>query len=78
MRGIIRIPNNELTEILAACDLSYLILTPAEDKRVETLVRILEPFEEITDILQGERYCTISMEAPAVMELDVHLDNCAF
>ena len=74
MRGFLRISREDMSLILDQCKLQHLKLTNYEYKKAEALVKVLEPFEEINAKLQGENFCTISMVAPSVFELEAHLE----
>ena len=76
MRGFLRISREDMSLILDQCKLQHLKLTNYEYKKAEALVKVLEPFEEINAKLQGENFCTISMVAPSVFELEAHLELC--
>ena len=42
---------------------------------LQELVEVLEPFEEATDILQGEKYNSISLVIPSFLGLKDHLSR---
>ena len=69
IRTLLRIPLEELNQILAECQLQSLRMTSVQYSLLKDLVAILDPYEEITDILQGEKYYTISMVIPSIEEL---------
>ena len=69
IRTLLRIPLEELNQMLAECQLHSLRMMSAQYSLLKDLVEILDPYEEITDILQGEKYCTISMVIPSIEEL---------
>jgi Asp-tRNA(Asn)/Glu-tRNA(Gln) amidotransferase C subunit len=74
IRGFLRIGQDDMSLILDKCKLQHLKLTKNEYKKASALKDILEPFEVLNEKLQGEYFCTISMVAPAVFELEAHLD----
>ena len=52
MRGFLHISREDMSFILDQCKLQHLKLTNYEYKKVEALVKILEPFEEINEKLK--------------------------
>ena len=46
----------------------HLHLTSYEKAVLRELVEVLEPFEEATDILQGDTYSSISLVIPSLMQ----------
>ncbi len=76
IRCFLRISQDEMWSILDKCKLEHLKLSKPEYKKAAALKDILEPFEALNEKLQGEYFCTISMVAPAVFELEAHLDFC--
>lgn len=47
--------------------MQHLVISAVNYQKLNILVEVLEPFEDLTDKLQGEDYVTISMVAPGVM-----------
>jgi hypothetical protein len=76
IRCFLRISQDEMSSILDKCKLEHLKLTKNEYKKAAALRDILEPLEVLNEKLQGEYFCTISMVAPAIFELEAHLDFC--
>lgn len=52
-----------------------LLLTGHEKAILKEMVELLEPFEEATDILQGDRFVTISFAIPRYVGLLKHLSS---
>ena len=52
-----------------------LYLTSYEKAVLRELVEVLEPFEEATDILQGDTYNSISLVIPSLLGLKKHLKD---
>lgn len=73
IRDILKIKNEDLTRILTEINCSSLILNKNEYKILNELCELLEPFEYITNLAEGEKYVTISMVIPSVFELINHL-----
>lgn len=73
IRDILMIKSEDLSTILTEINMKELILTAAEYKILNELVEVLEPFEYITDLAEGEKYVTISMVIPSIFELTDHL-----
>jgi hypothetical protein len=44
-------------------------------QKLKMIVEVLEPFESITDKLQGENYATVGLVAPSVFSLIRHLEE---
>ncbi|KAL4646243.1 zinc finger BED domain-containing protein 4-like isoform X1 [Arapaima gigas] len=54
-----------------------LILSSFEKAVLRELVEVLEPFEEATDLVQGNKYVSISLALPCVLGLRKHLSETA-
>ena len=52
-----------------------LLLTGHEKAVLKEMVELLDPFEEATDILQGDRFVTISFVIPCYVGLLKHLSS---
>ncbi|CAJ1059641.1 uncharacterized protein LOC117545812 [Xyrichtys novacula] len=52
-----------------------LLFTSREWNLLKELVEILNPFEEATDLTQGEKVVTISSVVPSVLSLNYHLEK---
>ena len=75
LRGVTDIKYEDLCFMLSSCGHDTLALTKSQYNLLLNLVNLLEPFELITDILQGEDYTTISMVFPSIEELLNHIDD---
>ena len=62
-----------LTEILQ--EMEWDNLATSEWKLLESICELLHPFAQYTSLLSGEEYTTISAVVPAIMELELHLDE---
>jgi hypothetical protein len=76
IRCFLRISQDDMASILDKCMLKHLMLSKNEYKKAVAIKNILEPFEALNEKLQGENFCTISMVAPAIFELEAHLEYC--
>ena len=54
----------------------FLRISQDDMASILAIKNILEPFEALNEKLQGENFCTISMVAPAIFELEAHLEYC--
>jgi len=59
----------KLTSVLSETDHANLVLNMKERASLEELVEILQPFSEVTDLIQGDSYVTISCVVPSVVAL---------
>ena len=54
-------------------------LAVSEWKTLETLKSLLHPFAQSTCLVSGDEYTTISAVLPAIMDLNLHLEEvCRF
>jgi hypothetical protein len=74
IRALTLINVSDLDEILDACELENLKISLSEMQKLKRFVNILEPFEDLTDQLQGEQYVTISLVVPSAFILLDHLE----
>jgi hypothetical protein len=63
-----------IEELLVGTDHQHLIFTPQERRQIDQLLEFLIPFKTATDVLQGQRYSTISWIIPTI---DVLKDKCS-
>ena len=60
-------------------DLKWDDLAVSEWKTLETLTSLLHPFTQSTCLVSGDEYTTISAVLPAIMDLNLHLEEvCRF
>ena len=69
VRRIIEVDIDKVVEKRELC------LTSDEKAVLRELVEVLEPFEEATDILQGDKYSSISLVIPSLLGLKRHLND---
>ncbi|RMZ98488.1 hypothetical protein BpHYR1_036801, partial [Brachionus plicatilis] len=50
-------------------------LNQSESSRLNDIIQILEPFEFVTNEIQGENYSTLSLAVPSIFQLLQHLNN---
>ena len=75
LRAICKIKLTDLNDGLKNIDSHGLILSQNEHSRLADVINILEPFEYVTNEIQGEQYSTLSLVAPSLLQLIQHLDN---
>ena len=64
---------NSLTEVLQ--ELEWDDLATSEWKSLEAVRNLLRPFAQFTSLVQGEDYTTISAVIPAIMDINLHLEE---
>ena len=72
LKMIRRIVEVDVDKVVEKTELS---LTSYEKAVLRELVEVLEPFEEATDILQGDTYNSISLVIPSLLGLKRHLND---
>ena len=50
-------------------------LATSEWKSLENIHKLLKPFAQYTSLISGDEYTTMSCVVPAVMELNLHLED---
>jgi len=73
IRGVLGIEKASLDSILTEQGFEKYVLSSAEYNILVSLADILDPFEEITELTEGDKYSTISMVIPSVYLLKEHL-----
>ena len=72
LKMVRRIVEVDVDKVVEKRELS---LTSYEKAVLRELVEVLEPFEEATDILQGDKYSSISLVIPSLLGLKRHLND---
>ncbi|RNA38879.1 zinc finger BED domain-containing 4-like, partial [Brachionus plicatilis] len=75
LRRISKIKLSDLNEALELVDERNLRLSQSESSRLNDIIQILEPFEFVTNEIQGENYSTLSLAVPSIFQLLQHLNN---
>ena len=52
-----------------------MILQLVNGKLLEALKRLLHPFAQFTSLISGEEFTTVSVVIPAIMDLNLHLEE---
>jgi len=73
--GVLNIEKNDLDQVLKDQGFENLVLTNTEYNNLTSLAQILEKFEEITEITEGDKYSTVSMVIPSIYLLKEHLKS---
>ena len=50
-------------------------LAASEWKMLQNIVNLLKPFARLSSLLSGDEYTTISCVIPAIMDLNIHLEE---
>lgn len=69
LESIASYESKTLKKLLHDSDHSNLILLNREEESLKELLQILQPFAELTDIVQGDKYPTIGCVVPALVSL---------
>ncbi len=69
MNAIMALDKTRLLDVLKKSGQSNLSLGPREHQQIQELVTILQPFAEVTNVVQGDKCITVSHVVPSVVQL---------
>ncbi|RNA34700.1 zinc finger BED domain-containing 4-like isoform X1, partial [Brachionus plicatilis] len=75
LRAICKIKLIDLNEALNMINNQGLNLSQNEHSRLAEIINILEPFEFVTNEIQGDQYSTLSLVVPSLLQLIQHLND---
>lgn len=75
LSAVAQLSSSDLGDLLRDSGHKNLVFTLTELSSLKEIVEILEPFAEVTELLQGEKYATIGCVVPSVMALKHFLEN---
>uniref|UniRef100_A0A3B5PR42 HAT C-terminal dimerisation domain-containing protein n=1 Tax=Xiphophorus maculatus TaxID=8083 RepID=A0A3B5PR42_XIPMA len=75
VKAVLQCEHLKLCAILEKAGHKKLLFTIREWNLLKEMVDILKPFEEATDLTQGEKIVTISAVVPSVLSLNHHLEK---
>jgi hypothetical protein len=73
VKRVSQFDRNQLNDILSECDYDSLFLTVTDYEKINDFVKIMQRFNQASELSQGDQYPTISLVAPTVVSLYRHL-----
>ena len=53
-------------------------LAASEWRMLQNVVNLLQPFAKFTSLLSGDEFTTLSCVVPAIMDLNIHLEEVCY